>query len=161
MGAKKRGSSFAFYRDPSLSDGEIALRLTETQAACPALGGVPVYRFGIVCLADGQTAGRCELRVGFSESVYYAGNIGYSVTEAYRGRGYALRACRLLLTLAERHRMPQVVITCRPDNAPSRRICEALGARLRGVVPLPPEHPLYQDGDREVCRYILNFDAFR
>ena len=137
---------FSFFPDPALEDGEVALRLQETAASAPELGGVPVYRFAIVRRADGRTVGRCELRVGFSETLYYAGNIGYSVDKPERGHGYAKRACLLLLQLARRHRMPQVVITCRPDNAPSRRICESLGARLR---------------DREECRYVLTFDEYR
>ena len=153
--------SFSFFSDLALTDGEIALQLAATDPSPPELGGVPTYRFAIVRCADRQEVGRCDLRVGFSESLYYAGNIGYSVAPAYRGNGYALKACRLLLELAKRHRMPQVVITCRPDNLPSRRICEKLGAVLRGVVSLPSGHPLYRDGDRQECRYILNFDEFR
>ncbi|MPN47861.1 hypothetical protein SDC9_195465 [bioreactor metagenome] len=81
--------------------------------------------------------------------------------ESFRGHRYAAKACSLLLKLAKKHRMPQVVITCRPDNLASRKTCERLGARLSGIVTLPSDSPLYQQGDREECRYIINFDEFR
>ena len=152
---------FPFISGLSLEDGEIQLRQTATLPAPPELGGVPTYRFAIVRQADGRAVGGCELRVGFSEVLYYAGNIGYHVDEPYRGHHYALKACRLLLDLARLHRMPQVVITCRPDNLPSRRVCEELGAKLRTTGLLPPNQPLYRQGDRRECRYILPFDEFR
>ena len=152
---------FHFYDSFPLDDGEIYLRLLETAPPQPEKGFVPTYRFSIVRRADDEAVGRCDLRVGFNESLFYAGNIGYRIFDPFRGNHYALKACRLLLELAKKHRMPQVVITCRPDNLPSRRTCEALGAQLGGIVTLPLGHELYRAGDRQECRYILNFDEFR
>jgi hypothetical protein len=40
-------------------------------------------------------------------------------------------------------------ITCNPDNWPSRKTCEYLGATLVEVVDLPKESALYQRGERQ------------
>jgi predicted acetyltransferase len=73
-----------------------------------------------------------------------------------RGHHYAERACRLLLPLARRHGIQPLWITCNPDNFPSRRTCERLGAKLVEIVAVPPRDPLYLRGDHEKCRYRLD-----
>ena len=161
MTARKCIENFHFYDTSELADDEIRLQLIETKPADPQKNRVPSYRFSIIKLDSGEIAGRCDLRVGFNKSIFYSGNIGYHVFEPYRGRHYAAKACKLLLKLAKQHKMPQVVITCRPDNLASRKTCMFLGARFSGVVKLPSDHDLYKDGEREECRYILNFDEFR
>lgn len=138
-----------------LQDDILRLEPTSAEEPDPARDRAPMYRFAILRKADGTAVGRCDLRVGMNPSLYYSGNIGYHIYEKHRGNGYAERAARLLLKLAVFHRMPQVVLTCRPGNLPSRRICEKLGARLTGIVPVPSSHELYEAGDREECRYVL------
>ncbi|HVT89597.1 MAG TPA: GNAT family N-acetyltransferase [Tepidisphaeraceae bacterium] len=104
-----------------------------------------------------QIAGGINLRVGDNEDLHmYAGHIGYNVYPPARGRHYAERACRLLFTVARMHRMKRIWITCNPDNWPSRRTCERLGGTLVGIVPVPPEHPLYLRGEHEKCRYWID-----
>ena len=44
-------------------------------------------------------------------------------------------------------------ITCNPENVASRRTCERAGGTLVETVKLPPDHPLYQKGERAKCRY--------
>ena len=46
--------------------------------------------------------GRCALRIGYNDSLYYVGHIGYSVYEKYRGHHYAAKACKLLFLLAKK-----------------------------------------------------------
>jgi len=144
---------------PPLSDGTVSLRLTTFLPAEPLRRRAPTYAFAIEAAGVAGSVGRCDLRVGMNPDLFISGNIGYRVWEPFRGRGYATRACRLLLSLAQTLEMPRVVITCRPDNTASRRICEALGARFSGIVPVPRSHELYAAGDREECRYIFRFDA--
>ena len=130
------------------------LKLVKMTPADPGRGYVPAYHFEMV--ADGTVVGRCNLRVGQGENIQYAGNIGYEVEMGYRGRHYALRAARLLLRLAFRHRMQRVLITCRPDNLPSRKTCERLGAVLCGQVTVPAVHEMYRNGDRELLQYEVD-----
>jgi hypothetical protein len=44
-------------------------------------------------------------------------------------------------------------ITCNPDNWPSRKTCEWIGATLVEIVDLPPENDQYKEGERQKCRY--------
>jgi len=105
-------------------------------------------------VANGQPVGRCTLRVGYNDLVEYAGNIGYEVEEEHRGHHYALISCRLLLRLARRHRMEEVLITCREDNFASRRTCEQLGATPAGRVDVPVNHEMYRaDSDAPLLQY--------
>lgn len=102
-------------------------------------------------------AGGINLRIGHQfELVMYHGQIGYHVYPPSRGKHYAERACRLLLPLARRHSIDPLWITCNPDNFPSRRTCERLGADLVEIVPVPVENPLYARGETEKCRYRID-----
>jgi tagatose 1,6-diphosphate aldolase len=85
----------------------------------------------------------------------YGGHFAYGVEPAHRGHHYAERGVRLLLPFARRHGLKSIYITCNPDNWPSRRTCERLGATLVEIVPLPPDNDQYIDGEREKCRYRI------
>ena len=101
-------------------------------------------------------AGSIGLRLAHNTNLeLYLGHIGYHVYPPARGRHFAQRACRLVLPLARAHGFSELWITTNPDNLPSRRTCERLGATLVDIVPLPRTHPLYAQGDREKCRYRL------
>ena len=100
--------------------------------------------------------GTLSLRVGEGRDLRcYFGHVGYSVFPPARGRRLAERAVRLVLPLARAHGMHELWITCNPDNAPSRRTCERLGAVYVETVDLPRGHPLYRRGERQKCRYLL------
>jgi len=51
--------------------------------------------------------------------------------------------------------MTEFWITCNPDNAASRRTCELAGAVLVEIVDLPEDIDMYQEGERQKCRYRL------
>ena len=138
-----------------LQDGEIRLELERTAGADPVLDLVPAYHFHI-CLPDGTKIGDCSLRVGHTRGLYYGGNIGYGVFPGYRGHHYAEKACRLLFTLAKKHGLGYVIITCRPDNIPSRRTCERLGGELLEIAELPEDNEMRLKGLTDVC--IFRFE---
>jgi predicted acetyltransferase len=103
-----------------------------------------------------EIAGTIGLRIGNTrDTELYYGHVGYNVYPPAQGHHYAERATRLLLPLARAHGLTRLWITCNPDNHASRRTCERLGARLIDTVPVPASHPLFQRGDREKCRYLL------
>lgn len=52
--------------------------------------------------------------------------------------------------------MNKVIITCNPDNVPSRKSCEKLGLTLLEIVDIPPHINLYQMGERQKCIYEWN-----
>lgn len=92
---------------------------------------MPAYKFQMVNLVTKDVIGNIDLRVGLTEKLKeYGGHIGYEVNEKYRGKQPAARSCRLLLPLIQRSGINPVVITCDPENIPSVRTIESLGAEL-------------------------------
>ena len=152
-----KSSPFRF-RDPGpLVDDDLELVLTNMQSGDPRQRYVPVYIFHMTPLGRPQTVmGQLSLRIGHTEHIeMYAGHIGYTVEPAYRGHHYASRSCHLVLPLARGHGIDPLWITCNPENTPSRRTCEILGATLTEVVPIPQNDPLYQSDTKWKCRYRL------
>ncbi len=122
----------------------------------PDNGFSPTFCFNI-CLHDSfEIVGRCDLRVGSNREIYYLGNIGYHVDEAYRGNHYAYYACLLLFEVAkEKYGMEKLIITCNPDNVASRKTCEKLQGQLLEIAKVPVDHYCYRVGDKEKC--IFNY----
>ncbi len=146
---------FEFIDPGPLVDGEIEVVVVKTLPAEPERSWLPAYVFDM--RVGGRKAGGLNLRVGNTDDVItYCGHIGYSVQPEHRGNHYAERACRLVLPLAKAHGLDTIWITCDPENAPSRRTCERLGAEMIEIVPLPGHHDMYQRGLRQVCRYRLD-----
>lgn len=137
-------------------DGDLTLSLDTFYKADDSPWMVPAYRFNM--LVHGERVGTISLRVGSNERlVRYAGHVGYSVDEPWRGDHLAERATRLLLPLAKTHDLDPLWIGCNPDNVASRRALERLGAVFVEVVALPLDYERYYSrGEREKCRYRLN-----
>lgn len=83
--------------------------------------------------------GVCDLRIGYTEGLYFGGHIGYSIDPEFRGHHYAAQACELLFLLAAKHHMPYLIISCNPDNWPSRKTAYAALQVLWNL--LVPNHP--------------------
>lgn len=129
------------FRDIKLMDDEICLEIYELRNENEDGDNPPTYRLNIKTNAENKVVGRCSFRVGNSSNrhIKYGGNVGYDVDKPHRGNKYSLKACRLLLLLANSHRMKSVTITCAPENMASRRICELLGANLVSILDLPKD----------------------
>jgi tagatose 1,6-diphosphate aldolase len=134
-------ASFEFASIDLLRDDDLSLVLNECQPADMNGWRVPCYHFHMHTV--GEYAGRIRLRIGWNDDVIrYAGQIGYAVEPAFRGRHYAERACRLIKPLARQHGLEAIWITCQPDNVASRRTLERLGAEYAGMLDVPPDYPL-------------------
>ena len=77
-----------FLNTDFLANDEIKLVLEKTAAGGGEKNWVPAYHFSI-CDNNGNIVGVSDLRIGHNEKLYYGGNIGYSVSEEYRGHHYA------------------------------------------------------------------------
>ena len=138
----------------SLTDGEITLQLRKDSPADPGREWARALDFGLFLPGAPIPIGGINLRLGYSMSLArYGGNIGYAVEPTWRGHHYAGKACRILRPLAAEHGMDVLWITCNPDNWPSRRTCEWIGATLVEIVDLPPDNDQYLRGERQKCRY--------
>jgi len=141
-----------FFDTTFLKNDEIQLVLEKTVDGDEEKGWVPAYHFAI-CNLEGTKMGICDLRVGHNDKLYFGGNIGYRVEETYRGHHYAGKACLLLLELAKKHEMGYLIITCNPDNYPSRKTCEYAGGELLEIVELPEDNDMRERGMTEKCIY--------
>ena len=147
-----------FYDPGKLRDNDLELVLVEKYPGDATIGYVPAYRFKMTLVGKQEPIiGHIELRIGNTNHiVMYGGHIGYGVEPEHRGHHYAARACKLLLPLARRHRLTTLWISCSPDNIASTRTCELLGAKFVEIVNLPADTDMYQQGERQKCRYRLN-----
>lgn len=135
-----------FVDIPGLTDGEIELYCVGKNPAIPEKKWVPSYVFEI--RRNSTRVGELNLRIGYSDSLYYGGQIGYCVDEQHRGHGYAEKACRLLAPVIRAHGMKKVLITNNYTNIASRRTCEKLGAKFIRLARIPEWHDLYKEGQR-------------
>jgi predicted acetyltransferase len=137
-----------------LTDGELTLVLTKDVPADPAREWVRALTYDIHHPGSSDPMGIINIRLGYTIAlVRYGGNIGYGILPAWQGHHYAGKACRILKPIAIAHGMDVLWITCNPDNWPSRKTCEFIGATLVEIVDLPPENNQYQEGERQKCRY--------
>ena len=146
-----------FFDTGFLESDEIKLVLERTKEADPSRNRVPAYCF-LICDRQNDTVGYCDLKIGYSDSLYYSGHIGYGIDEKYSGHHYAAKACRLLFDLAKMHGMKYLYITCTPENLPSRKTCEYLGGELLEIAELPEDHDLrVESGHTHECIYEFSF----
>ena len=147
---------FEFLEPGCLVDGELELVLSEQNPPEPERGWLPSYVFKMTVDGSAEGVGRISLRIDTVHQLdMYAGQMGYRVEPAQRGRHYAARSVKLLLPLARAHGMQTIWITCNPDNIASRRSCELAGADLVESVDIPVDDALYLRGDRQKCRYRI------
>lgn len=143
-----------FRNKKTLGDGVIELIPVHEWKAEPEMGFGEEYSWIIAPAGKRQEMGRINLRLGESPCVYVFGHIGYHVDPPFRGNHYALRACRLLAPLIRQRGKESVVITCDPDNIPSRKTCEELGGVLERTVRVPDWIRESWSISAVKCRYI-------
>ncbi len=143
---------FGGLTDTTYTDGEIELRLKRDEEPCHFNDFARTLYFDIRKRHSKTIIGTCELRMGMNESLYYLGQIGYTVYPHYRGNHTAYKACMILFDLAfHEYGMKELIITCNPDNLPSYKTLQRLGGVLKEIAEVPKNHFLYHQGDRQKC----------
>ena len=122
---------------PMFWDEEIELVPREYYGPDRRVGYTRNFVFDVVRREGGHTAGEIALRIGDSDRQFYLGHVGYHIDPPFRGRSYALRACRLCLPVFSALGQRSIVITTDPDNLPSIRTCERLGCEYESTVIVP------------------------
>ena len=145
-----------FLNTDFLENEEIKLVLERLAPENPERNWVPAYHF-YICDIHQNIMGTCDLRIGYNDGLYYGGHIGYAINEEYRGHHYAAKACKLLFSLAQKHEMKYLYITCNPDNLASKKTCEYLQGEYLGIVELPKDNDMrINDGDTHKCIFKFN-----
>ncbi len=146
-----------FRKNEDVIGDVVDVRLERKLLACRYNRNVPSFCFGIY-LHDSKTrVGSCDLRVGMNEELYYAGNIGYEIDEDFRGNKYAYYAGVLLLEVAKKQGMKEVLVTCSPENVASRKTIERMGGCFVECVDVPKSHWLVRRNEavKEIYRIVL------
>ena len=141
-----------------IEGSKINLKLKEQLAANPQKGYVPKLIYDIVLSGTDITVGECDARIGNNENTYWGGNIGYSVLEKYRGKGYATEAVKLLLKVFKDNDIKDVYITNEVSNLASKRVCEKAGAKFLGAKDLPLNHEMRKEGKKSVNIFLIQID---
>lgn len=144
---------FEFLDFDSIDGEDIDLVIEKKAPAEDEKGFVPAYKYNIILHGSSENVGKIDVRIGNNQSLYFGGHIGYSILERFRGNHFAAKACILIKQVAVAHGMDKLIITCNPDNLPSRKTCEYIGANLIEIIDLPPHNDMYQEGERQKCIY--------
>jgi len=115
-------------------------------------GFVPYYHF-LIRSPEQVITGHINFKVGMTDHVLYcAGHIGYEISEPFRGRSFALHACRALAPFVATI-YNSVILTAAPQNRASIRTIEKLGAVFLDLHAVPESDPNFAKGIREKLRY--------
>ena len=136
------------------SDGIIDLIPIHFTPPDPAMGFGREQIWRITLHDHKGEIGQISYRNGESRCIYYFGHIGYHIDEPYRSHRYARRACLLLEHEIRISGKSSVVITCDPDNEPSRRTCIGLGCLFEGITDVPEDIRRKYEISPVKCRYI-------
>ena len=154
---ENEAGEFRFLDPGELRDDGIILGLVAIQPGGPVKKWVPYQVFHIMNADSGDRAGEIHLRIGNTEHMrLYRGHVAYGIRPEFRGNHFAGRALRLLIPLARRHGLSELWITCNPENFHLAGTCEVAGAEPIKIIDLPPYVDMYQEGERQKCRYRLH-----
>lgn len=145
---------FPWQKRPEFTDGVIDLIPLRVPAPEPGLrfGREQIWRISLH--GHRREIGQISYRDGESLPVFYYGHIGYHIQPEWQGHHYARRACLLVREAIRRSGKTSVIITCDPDNEPSRMTCEHLGCLLESIVHVPDHLREQFDISAVKCRYI-------
>lgn len=136
----------------SLSHDGVTIVFDRMTEGDKARGFVPGYRFKILNEV-GEEVGHLNFRVGDSEHVRMAaGHVGFEIAERHRGSGYAGKACLAAAPWIAKV-SGTVLITADPENLPSLRTIERIGAEFLDEVDVPKGDPHYLRGSFRKRRY--------
>ena len=147
------------HNRPEYSDGVIDLIPIHIGAPNRELGFGHEQVWKITLHDERQEIGQISYRDGESRCVYYYGHIGYHIDPPYRGQHFAWRACLLIRDEIRMSGKTSAVITCDPDNPPSRKTCEKLGCLLEGETEVPEDLQKKFELSAVKCRYIWHITA--
>ena len=137
----------------SFSHGEVTVVFSHLTEGDEEKGFVPGYHFKIRNQRR-EEVGHLNVRIGETDHVRFAaGHIGYEIAEEYRGKGYAGEACLAAAPWIGTV-LDTVLITTDPDNFPSIRTIERIGATFLDEVDVPPDDPHFTRGSVRKRRYL-------
>jgi tagatose 1,6-diphosphate aldolase len=134
----------AFFRSFDMIDRELRLSLANITNASHPDEQLQQCCFSMIDAQSESTMGQLSLRLGYTENVVrYRGNIGFSVSERFRGKALAARSCLLLLPILKTIKLSPIWITCNVGNEASRKSIERTGADYVETVKILDSYEYY------------------
>ncbi len=146
---------FEFLYPGKLINKDLELVLIKKTPANEEKKYFSAYKFEMRHKKTNEKMGHIDLRISNNEIIKYIGHIGYGVDEKFRGNRYASRSVKLLFTLAKKHELNPLWITCYPENIPSKKTCKFAGGKLIKISGPPKNNERYKN-NREKCQYKFN-----
>lgn len=116
-----------------LSFVEYVAILSENKRGNSLPPGWSPYEMNVLTGENGEILCLGQLRYGDeNDNITWAGHIGYTVPPSIRGRGHAKEFLRLSLERSWQLGFERVMLTCDPDNHPSRHVIESCGGIYHG-----------------------------
>lgn len=81
-----------------------------------------VQSYTYICMVDEKMVGILDIRLKLPNEWYSAGHIGYSIRPSERKKGYATKALKEALIIANKLGIKPVIITCLKSNDASRNV---------------------------------------
>jgi predicted acetyltransferase len=146
------------WRKPKIYEGA-RVDLREERKVTDREAGYKSICYGIYLHGRRTRIGECDIRLGNegNEELYYAGEAGYRIGSGWRGHHYAYDACRIMMRIFRmEHHRHTMILTCSPDNIPSRCIIERLGGQFLEETDVPAWHWLYKRGEKQKRIYRVS-----
>jgi len=105
-------------------------------------GLVPAYTYFLIREDDNKIVGMIDLRLRLNDYLRnYGGHIGYSIRPTERKKGYNKINLYLVLQIAKKNDLENVLVTCADYNEGSRKSILALGGKF--------EKKIFDESDNE------------
>ena len=123
--------------------------------------GIDTLLYDIFAPSLNRFVGRVEFRDESGRDLLFYGNIGYVIYPPYRGHSFAYYACLEIFKkiVEKRPYVHEVLITCNPDNIPSQKTIQRLGAVYEKTVAVDKDHEIYKQGEPYKEVYRLNISS--
>jgi predicted acetyltransferase len=116
--------------------------------------GAPAIRWEL--RVGGASVGTVSLRFGhWFHLTHLAGQAGFSIEPAFRGRGFAGAALAAIFPHAAAAGLDPLWLTTTPENDAAQRVFAKAGARFVERVAIPPDYASFAAGERVKLRYAL------
>lgn len=121
------------------------------------LPGIEALLYDIYVPELDRVVGRCEFRNETGRDLWYYGQIGYVIYPPYRGHRFAYHACvEMFKDIKEKKGLQEFLITCNPDNIPSKKTIKNLGGVYLTTVDIPEDHELYDLKEYQKEIYVIS-----
>ncbi len=121
---------YTFSWKPGMSYQDM-LKILEDECAGRNIAAGRVAHTMLYAFLDGKIIGRVSIRHELNDFLLRrGGNIGYSVAESYRRKGFATELMKAGMDYCKTLGLAKILVTCDDENVPSWKIIEKFDATL-------------------------------